>query len=47
MNQQENKKIYRPKIAGQKTKLVGWPRYYKKECPVKKSLWQTIRAMLF
>jgi len=45
--QKSIKKIYKPKILSQQTKIVGWPRCYKRECPEKRNVWQTIRAMLF
>ncbi|HLD27864.1 MAG TPA: hypothetical protein VJB39_03360 [Patescibacteria group bacterium] len=39
------KKIYRAKLDDGRSKIVGWPRFY--HAPQRRTLWQSIRAMLF
>jgi hypothetical protein len=45
MNKKRVKKIYRAKLDENRSKIVGWPKFY--HAPQKRTLWQSIRAMLF
>ncbi|KKT92674.1 MAG: hypothetical protein UW91_C0017G0002 [Parcubacteria group bacterium GW2011_GWF2_45_11] len=45
MTKKEVKKIYRARLEGGRSKVVGWPKY--SHIQTKKGFWQTVRALLF
>ncbi len=45
MTKKKVKKVYRAKLDCGHSKVVGWPKFYHHK--EKKTIWQTIRSMLF